>query len=99
MKIINIPRQSGKTTTIIKEMLKTKNDVMVVFSQMSKELIVKDNPTLKNRVLTIDECREINRLRGFRKIHIDNLNECLGIFGEVGIVTMTNYPVKGEFEI
>lgn len=92
MIIYSSGRQTGKTTALIDEMYRDTEALLVVHNYTEVQRLVRDYPSLEDRVLSIDHVIS-GKLRGrkYSQIHIDNLDIVLPylIGGRIGTVMMT----------
>lgn len=91
MKIIQRPRQSGKTTEVVERTKLNKKAVMIVMSEMEKQRIKKLCPKISTRVITFQEYTEGHFFRGrdFKEAYIDQGDYCLNRFSRTPITLMT----------
>jgi len=100
MKLINTARQTGKTHKIIEEIKKNPRALMITFCEREADRIIQENYELDGRVISLQRYKSGEMdYRGIKEIYIDNIDLCLGIHHRIGIMTMTNYPVKGEYDL
>ncbi len=79
MNIIDMPRQSGKTTLLVEKVEKNKKAVLITFCHRDKSRILELHPKLKGRVFSMGEVIQggwSGRER-FEDAYIDELDLCL----------------------
>ena len=77
---MRLPRQAGKTTHLINQVLADEERIMIVCTMMQKKHITKQHPEMKGKVFSIGEINP-NTFRGtkIKKAYIDELNYVLFI--------------------
>ena len=86
MQIVRLPRQCGKTETIVYWVKQKPGRAMIVFNNRERERILRKYQLRNDQVFTYTS--NIPKSRGY-EVAIDNLDLVLGeVYGDVQIVTV-----------